>query len=255
MRIQVFFSLPQVKLEDLEDQMVVVIDVLRSSTTICTALNNGVRSILPVVDSADAITMAERLGRQNIILGGEQDGLLIPGFDLGNSPAEYRAEVLQGKSLTFVSSNGTRAIIKAKSAACTVIAGLVNLSAVEGFLRNNADDITILCSGKADRFSIEDAVCAGLLTNRLLAVDAWKQAELNDAGHVAALLGIRYEQRLPELLRQCDHGRYLISIGMEDDLRLCAAVDAVPVIPVYKEDHIEKFMAAATDQFPLAHRD
>ncbi len=239
MRLQTFFTLPQVSPEDLEGQMVVVIDVLRSTTTICTALRNGVKSIIPVIDSAEAIEMKTRLGKDNIILGGEQDGLLIPGFDLGNSPAEYEPEILTDRNLTFVSSNGTRAIFKAKPAACTVLAALVNLTPVVGFLKRNAENVTIICSGKEDRFSIEDAVCAGMIANRLMADTAWRDATLNDAGMVASLLGRRYEDRLQELLENCDHGRYLATIGMATDLALCAAVDSVPVIPVFREDRIE----------------
>ena len=107
-------------------------------------------------------------------------------------------------------------------------------------MQRTAGNITIICSGKADRFSIEDAVCAGMIINRLLADTAWSTAELNDAGLVASHLGHRYEDNLPELLQHCDHGRYLMAIGMANDLELCAAVDSVPVIPIYKEDHIEQ---------------
>jgi 2-phosphosulfolactate phosphatase len=241
MRIHTFFTLPQVQPEELVDQTVVVIDVLRSSTTICTALKNGVRSIVPVVNSADAIAMQERLGKENTVLGGERHGRLIPGFDLGNSPAEYLPEILSGKNLTFVSSNGTPAIAGARTALCTVIAGMVNISAVVHFLTDRTDDITIICAGKSDRFSIEDAVCAGMITNQLLATASRQDAELNDAGKVAAKLGSSYSGELLEMFRQSEHGRYLISIGMGGDLQLCAEIDSVPVIPIYKEDHIEQF--------------
>ena len=139
MQVNTYFAIPQLKEEQLDKQTVVVIDVLRASTTICTALRNGVRSVIPVADFAQATEIKTRIGRDSILLGGENDGLRIPGFDLGNSPEEYRPEVLAGKSLAFVSSNGTRAILKARQAAHVIVAGIVNITSVVDYLIEYSD--------------------------------------------------------------------------------------------------------------------
>ncbi len=237
-RLRVFFSLPQWRDDELEGQTAVVIDVLRATTTLAVALHNGARRIIPAESPAAATDIKIRVGKENVILGGEKEGRIIPGFDLGNSPAEYTPEKVAGKNLVFVSTNGTRAVIKTRLAERSLLGSMVNAGLVAEFLARNPGDTTFICAGREDKFSIEDAVCAGIIVNRLLAQTGGGEIHLNDAARVASLLGERYASGILELFRHSDHGRYLMNIGQEADLEFCARLDSLPVIPVFQEEHI-----------------
>ena len=239
MRIDVFFTIPQVK-EDLlkSRRSVVVIDALRATTTICHAFAAGCGRILPVPDPGKATSFVEALGRNTLLLGGEREGHRLPDFDLGNSPAEYTPEVVSGRTLVFVTSNGTQALYRLRATRQVYIGAYVNLDALVKHLQQEGEDLLICCAGSGDQFCLEDSVCAGMMVRGLMEALGEGGCELNDAARVGLILAERYGGNLLACLQESEHGTYLSSIGFDEDLALCARVSELDVVPVFTGEQI-----------------
>jgi 2-phosphosulfolactate phosphatase len=234
MKIDVTFSPTELDELQLRDRNVVVIDVLRSSTTVAVALNNGAREIIPVASIESAVKLSSSLFGEVTLRGGERNGKMIDGFNLGNSPREYAFSTVNGKSIIFCTTNGSVAMHKSRYARNLAIASFVNVSAVANFMREVNSNFLIICSGTANslsNFSLEDAVCAGMLVQKL---EDQKSVELDltDSARASQLLFRSLGRTLPKLLKTSDHGQYLAEIGFAEDLKVCAAVDSVPVVPL-----------------------
>ena len=241
MRLDVFFGSQQVAPGDSAGRLVAVIDVLRASTSIAAALANGARAVVPFDNSEDAVARAKTLSRSEVRLAGERKMLPIPGFDLGNSPREFTADAVAGKTVLIYTTNGTGALTAVQGARDVVVASYVNLTAVlalVGAALRGGTDVAIICAGRGRQFSIEDAGCAGRyvnqITGRVTGVD------LNDAAVAASLIDRKYGDNLMRLFLASGHGRALREAGFGDDLPVCGTVDAFSVVPVYYERQITK---------------
>ena len=230
MRADLYFTPIQTDELSLRDKTVVVVDVLRASTTIVTALRNGAKEVIPVTSVERAVKISGHLFGDVILLGGERDGKMIQGFNLGNSPAEYSEEKVKGKSIIFSSTNGSQAIERARYAHALFVCGFINISAVAEMLRSLSNDFIIVCSGSDGKFSIEDSVCAGMLLHKL-ADGHPVDLTLSDAAHAVVLLYKAHSRNILKMIKGSEHGRYLSHIGFADDLRLCADVDSIPILP------------------------
>jgi len=209
MKIDVYFSPAQVDEMQLRDKNVIVIDVLRASTTIVTALNNGAREIIPVGSVESAVKVSGNLFGDVVLRGGERNGKIITGFNLGNSPSEYTEEAVKGKSIIFCTTNGSSAMVKAKYAKRMAVAGFVNVSLAADYIRQAGEDFAIVCAGKQLLFCIEDAVCAGMLV-KMLVENSSVVVDLNDAAGAAQVLYRTVGKNLLKMARSSDHGRYLV---------------------------------------------
>jgi 2-phosphosulfolactate phosphatase len=215
----------------------VVIDVLRASTTIATALAHGAAVVLPrrSIDEARA-TAAARAGA---LLGGERGGLKITGFDLGNSPAEYTADRVAGRPVVITTTNGTAALAACHDAAEVLVGAIVNRAAVAATARRLAvergcDAIHLVCAGTDGHVTEEDVLAAGAMLDA-----AGREDELDAAAHaardrfrgLAAAGRAGLEERIAAAFRTCRGGENLIALGMEADLALAAAIDSLAVVP------------------------
>ena len=241
MRIDVFFGTSGLTPGDTAARVVVVIDVLRASTSIATALANGARAVIPL-DSTDEVVMrAKAFDRSEVKLAGERQMRPIPGFDLGNSPLEFTRETIEGKTVLLSTTNGTGAITALQGPRDVVIGSYVNFSAVLAMLRTamrGGTDIAILCAGREKQFSLEDAACAGRFVHHAMRRRA--DVALNDAAFAGMLIDRRYSDNLMRLFSASAHGRALSEAGYGDDLAACAAIDSYPVIPIYSDRQITK---------------
>jgi 2-phosphosulfolactate phosphatase len=228
---------------ELSEGVAVVIDVLRATSTIVHALAAGARSVVPCgeIDDARRIASAEPLG--TVLLGGERGGLKIPGFDLGNSPADYVHPVVAGKKLVFTTTNGTRALMRAKEARRVLIGALSNLGAVVELLAEETGPVHLVCAGTEGRITLEDALCAGAMSHWLdLADEAADVAD--DVTQLAVNLyqscGHDYdrdhEERVLATLRRSRGGRNLIDCGLEADIVCCAEQDKFEIVPELSRD-------------------
>lgn len=241
MRVDVWFGPAAHPPAEWHGRVVVVIDVLRASTSIATALANGARAIIPLESPDEAVMRSKQFDRGEVLLAGERKSARIPGFDLGNSPHEFTREVVEGKVILFTTTNGTAALATVQGARDVLVGAFVNFSAVAAMLRAAAReqvDIAIVCAGSERQFSLEDAVCAGRFVRAIARRNA--KVVLNDAAKVAVLLERKYGQDLHEMFLASMHGRSLAEGGYAEDLPACAAVDAQPVVPVYAERQVTR---------------
>jgi 2-phosphosulfolactate phosphatase len=240
-KLDVHYGVQQLTPQDVQGRVVAMIDVLRASTTIATALASGARAVIPFESSEEAVTRSKQFERGAYLLAGERKMRRMEGFDLGNSPLEHTASAVEGKTVLLATTNGTKALLAVQGARDVVVASYVNLTGVSSMLRaalRGGADISIICAGQERQFALEDAACAGRfvqnVTRRLSGV------ELNDAALAASLLDRKYGDNLMRLFETAAHGRALAAAGFEGDLAACAAVDSFPVIPIYQDRQITK---------------
>ena len=215
----------------------VVIDVLRASTTMITALAHGAAGIVPVADVDEARRLAGELGPR-VVLGGERGGLRISGFDLGNSPREYTAERVAGQTVVITTTNGTAALHASRDAAEIVVGAIVNRRAVAEAVRRLAGDqgvVHLVCAGTDGVVSAEDVLAAGAILDAA-AADGRDDA-LDDAAREALAFFRRVAARgdVPAALVvefcRSPGGANLVDLGMEADLPAAAAIDSLAVVP------------------------
>ncbi|MGD0339707.1 MAG: 2-phosphosulfolactate phosphatase [Bacteroidota bacterium] len=231
MRIDIFFTPDAIDELQLRDKNVVIVDVLRASTTIVTALANGAKEIIPVSSVESAVKISGNLFGDVILLGGERNGKLIEGFNLSNSPQEYTEEVVKNKSIIFSTTNGSQAMVKSRYAKNLVIGCFINVSKVVEFIREINSDFSIICAGKQGSFCIEDAVCAGMIIQKLSEANA-DDLSLSDAALASLTLHKNYEKNILNMIKKSEHGQYLSEIGFGDDLKICAGIDTCAVLPI-----------------------
>jgi 2-phosphosulfolactate phosphatase len=228
--------------EDFIGGTVVVIDVLRATTTIVFALEAGAVEVIPCLEVDDARALAQTLPPGTAVLGGERNGLPIEGFDLGNSPTQYRPETVGGKTVVFTTTNGTRAMLRCRQAGQVLLGAFVNASAVCQRLLGR-DKIQLLCSGTRGQFGRDDILLAGLLVHWLQRRTAGAY-QLNAQAVTAcqdwtSAFAIPFtsgaEPLSPELLarqlRNTPGGRNLASIGLEADIHTAARIDCSTTVP------------------------
>ena len=213
--------------DSLARAQVVVLDVLRASTTIITTLAHGARDVRLFADVDSARTAAASLPKP-VLLGGERNCLRIDGFDLGNSPAEYLAEKVGGATLCLTTTNGTLAALAAQQAADIYIGALVNAGATAHALipRITERDTLLLCAGTAGRPAIEDVIGAGAILWQLLEQTHSPALPFTDTAWMAYQTFAAVRHFLPAALRLGQGGINLIEAGLEDDIDLCARLDA-----------------------------
>jgi 2-phosphosulfolactate phosphatase len=235
MYVDVFFSPAVVDEASVEGRTAVVIDVIRATSCVVEALANGARGIFPTALPEEAVKLASSLGREDTLLCGERKGLKIEGFDLGNSPRDFAEEVVRGKQLVMSTTNGTRAFLSAEDADQILAASFLNLSAVTRRLQG-VEALTIVCAGRENRFSMDDALCAGFLLKTLVETGG-VEIRGNDAARAVLDMAEKY---LPDeaFLRSTGAGKALEEIGMDEDLAFCALLDRHDIVPEMRERRI-----------------
>ncbi len=214
--------------------LAVVIDVLRASTSIATALHSGATAVIPVATIAAARRAAAQVG--NALLAGERNAVRIAGFNLGNSPLEYTPAAVRGRVIVTTTTNGTRALAAAAKTARDVIVGsYVNFSGVLASVRaalGRGLDVAIVCAGSEGHLSLEDTACAGRFVRLALrGLPSRATVTLNDAARAALLIEKPYVKSLARLFEHASHGRTLQRGGFAADLAACRALDTCPVVP------------------------
>lgn len=219
-------------LYDVSNSVVVIIDVLRATSTIATVLYNGARCVIPV----DSVTRCMEIGRQiEGITAGERDGQIAEGLEYGNSPFEYPREFIEGKTLVLTTTNGTRLLHMAleKGAKEIITGSFPNLSAVCDHLLELNQHVILGCAAWKDRVNIEDTLFAGAVISRI-----GKHFSINcDASHMALKMYESAKKDLFGFMKKNDASHYhrLMKFGLEKDIRYCLEADGANVLPVYSD--------------------
>lgn len=206
------------------DRAVVVVDILRATSCMTTALAHGVHSITPYAKLEDCLAMKD----SGYFTAGERDGKKVDGFDLGNSPFEYMAEELKGKKIAFTTTNGTQAIAKSAGAAEIVIGSFLNLSASIEHLRKSTHNILVVCAGWKGKFNLEDTLYAGAVISGL----AGHAEPECDAPLAALQLYNCAKNDLVGFLKDSSHVKRLARLNIFKDIEFCLTPDQYPVVPV-----------------------
>lgn len=231
MQIEVIASVAEARSEDLINKTVLVIDVLRATSNIVTALAHGCLGVVPV----ETVQQAKQLHKPDDLLGGERFGRKLAGFHLGNSPFEYSSEEIRGKRILMTTSNGTRAVHKSQKAQTLLVSSFLNASAAANAAWKLGKNIAVLCAGTQDAFSLEDGLCAGLLVDKLAHLTGKGAApEVNDFGLAMRACYLHNQDRLEEELNKSHNGKRLIKMGFAEDVKLCARLDIYDLVPVLK---------------------
>ena len=211
----------------------VVLDVLRATSTIVYALAAGVKAVIPCGEIDDARRIAAQSPPGTVLLGGERHGLKISGFDLGNSPTDYTPPAVAGKTLIFTTTNGTRALIRARAARRVLVGAFLNLGVVVRLLANETGPVHIVCAGTDGQVTLEDVLCAGAIAHGLGSQGIETEAS-DDSTQLALNLfetcGRDYNS-LVTTLRQSRGGRNLIDCSLGADIFTCAQQDKFEIVP------------------------
>ncbi len=220
--------------EDLRDRTVVVIDVLRATTTIIQAIAAGARQVIPCLEIDEVHAIAAKQSSA-VLLGGERGGRKIPGFDLGNSPEEYSPAVVKDKTIVFTTTNGTKAMQRCRDARSVLIGAFVNFSALCERL-STIEQIDLICAGTDNQITREDVLLAGAVAEDMLEVHIGR-VEMNDQALIAldawrsAREDMRHASPLVDKLRGSRGGRNLLELGHERDIDLAADIDRFAIVP------------------------
>ncbi len=227
---------------DLSRSVVVVADVLRATTVMIRALANGARTIRPQESDREARGLYTVLMEQGlpVLLSGEKEGFKREGYDLGNSPFEFKPEIVNDKIIIHLTTNGTRALVSASKAKQVLIASFHNITAVANALRDldrSIESVVFVVSGKMGEYCLEDTVCLGGIIERLLDPPG-RDYTITDSTRTAVDLFQFYQESLPAMIQQCSHGRHLQNIGLGDDLPECVKTDTTDIAPHMKNGNI-----------------
>lgn len=216
-----------------DDHIVVIIDILRATSAICTAFEHDVEKMIPVA----TVEEATEYKKQGFLVGAERNGLALEGFDFGNSPYSYMTDAIKGQTIVISTTNGTQAIEAARNAYKIVIGAFTNITALCNWLVLQNRNVLLLCSGWKNRFNLEDSLFAGAVTERLVKTNLFKTG---DAALAVNFLFNQAQQQPMRFLHNSSHAERLAAMGLKKDIKYCLELDKTSVIPVLEEKYLVK---------------
>ena len=234
--VDVLNSVKELSDDRVAGKTAVVIDVLRATSVMVTALSFGAEKVVPVLSAEEAFGYRRNNPKENVILAGERNADPIEGFDLGNSPLELIPEKINNATLVMTTTNGTSAIRKAHAAGCLFVASFLNATATVNALRG-ADEVVLIASGTNGMYSLEDVLCAGYMVE-LLQQQA-TQAVFTDAAMAALNLYENSKADFPGISVKGRHYNILKQKGRDKDLDYCFRRDVLDIVCVRNGEKIE----------------
>lgn len=216
---------------------VIVVDVLRATTNMVLAIQNGSNRLIPTADAGEAAMLAGRLGARDSVLAGEQGGLKLQGFDIGNSPFEFSPDIVRGRTVIMNTSNGTAAVCSMSAAKNVLIGAMINRSAVARKAVALDDDVLIVCAGTEGAISADDLCCAGAIAE---AICAESKGPVTSTDIVMVCRNL-YKDFLDKQadLSSTFHWARLVELGFEKDVEFCFREDISGVVPCYQNGVIQ----------------
>ena len=231
MNIDVIFSANEVTKDRVEGKIVVVIDVLRATSVMLTAMKNGAVEIRPFKEVDKLISYTRDM--KGILRCGERNGVKIDNFDLGNSPLEYNQEIVHGKTICMTTSNGTNALVNSSYGKKILIGSYLNLDVLCKKIDEIGEDLVIVCAGTNGEFSLDDSLCAGEIIKRL------KYKTLSDSARAMYMVASA-PGTLEDKLKETKHYNFLKQLGETRDLEVCFSIDSQNIILEYRDGVIKE---------------
>ncbi len=236
-KIEICFTPALYNLYHNTEANVVVIDIMRATTSICAAFAAGADKIIPVGTVEDAKKMKDA----GFILAAERDGIVLDFADFGNSPNLFTIERVKGKTIAYSTTNGTQAINMAKDAKHVIIGAFINLAEVVKFLISDNSDVVILCSGWKKKFNIEDTLCAGAMATKL--IESGKFSTICDSTYASVDLWNVAKNDVMTYIEKAAHRHRLRGIVSDEIVEYCHTLDVVKVLPICKNEVITDYLA------------
>jgi len=230
MKIDVHYTPLGLATGDLTGRGVVVIDALRATTTVVTAIANGAKAVIPAATSEEAVRLASNLEKDGVVLAGERKSVKIAGFALGNSPREMTPAAVAGKTIVLATTNGTPALVSTQGGDPVLVGAPANFKALA-----ERGDLAIVCGGREKQFALEDAYTAGRLVKAIR--KGIRKLELNDAARGALALVDEFDD-WAEALKASEAARQLADADLAEDVEFAARPDRFGVVPVYADRRI-----------------
>lgn len=226
---------------DVSEAIVVVIDILRATTTMCMAFDNGVEFMVPVEHAEEC----EAYREQGYLIAGERSGVQIEGFDFGNSPFSYTPKAVEGKRIAITTTNGTRAIKAAqeRNARNIVVGSFCNISALSDWLIEQNQHVCLLCAGWRDHVTLEDTIFAGAMARKLRN----HFTRFQDTALVAETLFQSANIRKRYFFRHSSHFNRLIHLNLQEEVKYAFRRDTHPVIPLMIGNELHDISPRITD--------
>lgn len=241
MKLFVYHTPEQTPTDSVPD-CAIAVDVLRATTTMATALDAGAEAVQVFSDIDKLMEVSAQWPPEKRLRAGERGGAKVEGCDLGNSPLDCTPAVVRGRRLFISTTNGTRALQRIQEAKVVLTAALINRQAVVQYLMTHQPEtVWIVGSGWQGSYSLEDTVCAGAIAQSLLTELTWSAltsdpiSEVNDEVHAAIALYRQWQEQLLELMQQASHGKRLVGMNCYEDLKYCAQLDILNVLPIQRE--------------------
>lgn len=237
------YHTPELTPTDTLPDCAVAVDVLRATTTMATVLASGGEAVQVFSDLEQLMQVSDSWPPSQRLRSGERGGAKVPGFDMGNSPLDCTPERVQGRRLFISTTNGTRALQRVQDAPTVLAAAFVNrASVVEYVLAQQPETVWIVGSGWEGSFSLEDTACAGAIAHSLLKQTNSPLEELagNDEVIAAIALYSQWQDNLVGLFHQASHGKRLLRLDCQEDLKYCAQTDVLDVLPIQREAGVLK---------------
>ena len=234
MKISVYHT-PELTPDDHLPECAVVIDVLRATTTIATALDRGAKSVRAFRDIELLLAESDKLEPAQRLRLGERGGKKVESCDLGNSPLDCTQEIVTNKQLFISTTNGTRALQRVEDAPVVITAAMINCSAAVKYLqKHRPSTVWLVGSGWEGGYSLEDTVCAGAIASRLVDLDGGESID-NDEVIAAIALYRQWQNDLVKMFTLASHGERLLRLNLLDDLKYCAEENIIDTLPIQSE--------------------
>ncbi|MEO1428179.1 MAG: 2-phosphosulfolactate phosphatase family protein [Cyanobacteria bacterium J06633_8] len=237
------YHAPEETPTDKMPECAIAVDVLRATTTMATVLAAGGEAVQFFSDLDKLVEVSDKFPAEKRLRAGERGGAKVPGFDLGNSPLDCTQEVVEGKRLFISTTNGTRALQRIQEAQTVITGAFVNLTTVvEYLIKNQPENVWIVGSGWQGSYSLEDTACAGAIAAHLLEKTKLSIDEVagNDEVVAAMALYSQWKDDLLQMFKHASHGKRLLGLDCNDDLKYCSEIDTLDVLPMQQEPGILK---------------
>ncbi|WP_160692775.1 2-phosphosulfolactate phosphatase family protein [Clostridium sp. C2-6-12] len=235
MKVDIIISADDISESKIENKIVVIIDMFRATSVIVTALNNGCREVIPYLTIEETLEHANKLRREEYVLGGERKAVKIEGFDLSNSPLEYTREKIEDKIMLMTTTNGTRTLTKSSTAKRVLIGAMINAKAVAETLIQINEDVVIINAGTNGNFSMDDYICSGYIINEMLKKD--ENLVLTDIAKTANMIYEGHEDIL-SYVKEASHYSVMKSLSLDEDIEYCIKKSIINQVPEYSDGRI-----------------